>query len=131
MIAIFSVAKTYLSILFRKILPSEKRGKRRLEATEYPKTGKVCSEHFTPDSFLQSSTFKEKYCATSSPLPPTRHYLKHNAVPSIFPHKETPRQRLNTVNRIKRREYEEVIFFVLTFYNQLVGLSNSMFTLCG
>ena len=110
MIAIFSVAKTYLSILFRKILPSEKRGKRRLEERSTRKLGRCALSILHQIRFYNPVLSKKKYCATSSPLPPTRRYLKHNAVPSIFPHKETPRQRLNTVNRIKRREHEEVNF---------------------
>ena len=81
--------------------------------TEYPKTGKACSDHFTTDSFIQSGTLKIKYCTSSMPLPPTRCYLKHNAVPSIFPHKEKPAERSNTIIRIKTQERKEVYTFFI------------------
>ena len=75
--------------------------------TEYPKSGKVCFDHFTPDSFIQSSTCQHK-SASSTPLFRSCRYLQYNAVPSIFSHKEESAERSNTVNRIKKREHQEV-----------------------
>lgn len=76
--------------------------------TKYPKTGSVCSEHFTDDCYMSSYNYKLQHCSTSTPVRPTRPQLKPNAIPTIFKHKEESAKRNNSVKRIQAKEQNEV-----------------------
>ena len=72
-----------------------------------PKHGRICSNHFTEDSYELTSILKAKHCELQS----TKMKLKKDAIPSIFAHKPLPKKRTRSVKRSQKQEQDQVCTF--------------------
>ena len=70
-----------------------------------PKTGKLCSAHFTEDNYQESQRLKLTYCNEYEKI---KRLLKPDAVPSIFCHRPIPTPRQSSLDRSATREHNEV-----------------------
>lgn len=76
-----------------------------------PASGRLCSDHFTPDSYEEQSLLKAQLCPELfQNRKNTRRKLKANAVPSVFSHRHSSTGRETSQNRRKRLEQLEVVF---------------------
>ena len=90
--------------------------------TELPKSGRICSEHFTQNSYEDSSRLKFELCPTQyTERKATRKRLIPGAVPTIFRHnnRPPPKERKSSIERARREEHNKVhIFLPLISYEQ-------------
>ena len=74
-----------------------------------PKSGRLCSEHFEESCYERSSNLKLDLCPDLfTGRGQTKRKLKSNAIPTIFPHKEAPIDRVTSTARFERIEHAEV-----------------------
>lgn len=92
-------------------LPSEPNLRKQwvsaIGRTELPVTGKLCSEHFTPESYedyLKRKHFPELFEGKRK----SKRRLNSGAVPTIFPHKAHTQPRSSYMERKRRIEHKQV-----------------------
>ena len=72
-----------------------------------PLSGRVCSQHFTEDSYEDAGRLKLELCPDMfRDIKKTRRKLKPTAIPTLFSHKTPSTPRTSSVNRSHRDEVE-------------------------
>ena len=83
---------------------------RLINRTELPKRVYICSDHFQESCFDQSWALQNRLFYNDRPV---KRKLLPDSVPSIFPHKEPPKERYASKKRMEQRQKKEVSFILL------------------
>lgn len=90
-------------------LPSDESVKRSwiaaIKRSSLPKQVFVCSDHFEENCFSDSWKLENDLYYKDRPA---RRQLKKGSIPTIFPHKELPTERLSSKIRIEKLQAKQV-----------------------
>ena len=95
------------------VFPKDKALRKAWEAaigrTSLPASGRLCSDHFTAESYEITSVMKLQLCKEEySERKSTRRRLKKGAIPTIFSHRDVKKGRCTSSARTSRVDHAKV-----------------------